>query len=67
MASQVNLVKGAVLVELSSGNCSNLKAALKYINQVVTSQVLEDDEGTCLDGNKVHCNNDVDEDFTDHL
>ena len=48
----VNLEERAVLVELSSGQCPNLKITLNFINQRATSQTMEDDD-VLVNGNKV--------------
>ncbi|KAL6715870.1 Origin recognition complex subunit 3 [Lecanora helva] len=48
----VNAEKRAILVELSSEYCNNLKATLKHVNQVVTNPVIGGDEEVLLDGVK---------------
>lgn len=53
VVDRINVEERAVLVELSSGQCPNLKTTLKYINQHITSQVVENDEEIILNGKRV--------------
>ena len=49
----VNVRERAILINLSSGQCPNLKTVLKYMNQHATSQALNVDEEVGTDGAKV--------------
>lgn len=49
----VNVQHRAILISLSSGQGSNLKTVLKYMNQHARNQTLGNDEETVIDGAEV--------------
>lgn len=49
----VNEDERAILINLSSEQCPNLKTVLKYMSQHATSRPLGADEDTANDGGKV--------------
>ena len=52
----VNIQHRAILISLSSGQGSNLKAVLKYMNQHAKTRTLDNDEDAVIDGADVRRN-----------
>ena len=53
VVERVNVIERAILIEMRSELCPNLKATLKHINRHATTQIEENDEEVALSGNKV--------------